>query len=94
MEPTAHTAYEPKLHVDGGTVVSSLQIVCAWCQQPLGWHCVQPPTPFPISYSICSCCYIAVARELKPLTTGAASPGLPPTDAHPRARPAGRGPLA
>ena len=72
MEHTAQTALAPRPRVDGGPVVASLQIVCAWCQQPLGWHWVQPPLPFPISYSICGRCYAAVARELKPLTTGAA----------------------
>ena len=71
MEHTAYTTCEPRPRVDGAAGVSSLQIVCAWCQQPLGWHCVQTPTPFPISYSICGRCYVAVARELAPLTEGA-----------------------
>jgi hypothetical protein len=40
-----------------------LQIVCAWCQQPLRRQPVQPPTRFTISYSICARCYEDVARE-------------------------------
>src|SRR5262245_64898747 len=49
-----------------GPVIASLQIVCAWCQQPLGWQGVQTPIPFQISYSICARCYADVARELLP----------------------------
>jgi hypothetical protein len=71
VEHTAHTAYEPRPRVDGETGVSSFQIVCAWCQQPLAWYRVQTRLPFLISYSICSCCYAAVVREFAPLTAGA-----------------------
>jgi hypothetical protein len=53
-------------------VRSSLQVVCAWCQQHIVWHQVQPPMPFPISYSICARCYADVAREFKPLAAGTA----------------------
>jgi hypothetical protein len=67
--------YEPMPHAGGCDGFASLQIVCAWCQQPLGWHPVQPPMPFSISYSICGRCYAAVARELAPLTARAPSPG-------------------
>jgi hypothetical protein len=51
-----------------GAVVSSLQLVCAWCQQSLGWHWVQTALPFTISYSICARCYTDVSRELESLT--------------------------
>jgi hypothetical protein len=71
MEHTTHTAHKPRPRVDRDPGVSSLQIVCAWCQQPLAWYRVQSPPPFPISYSICGRCYAAVARELEPLTAGA-----------------------
>jgi hypothetical protein len=53
---------------------SSLQIVCAWCQQHIVWHLVQTPMPFPISYSICVCCYANVSRGLAPLVAGTPSP--------------------
>jgi hypothetical protein len=75
VEPTAPTAYDPRPRVDGESGVSSLQIVCAWCQQPLAWYHVQTRLPFPISYSICGRCYAAVAREFAPLMAGAVSPG-------------------
>jgi hypothetical protein len=76
MEHTTHTAHALRLRGDSGTRVSSLQIVCAWCQQPLAWYRVQTPLPFPISYSICGRCYTAVAREIASRTAGAAAPGL------------------
>jgi len=43
---------------------ASLQIVCAWCQQPLRWHRVQPPLPLQTSYGICPACLVQVLREL------------------------------
>jgi hypothetical protein len=70
VEQQAHPEHEPKLHVDAGAVVSSLQIVCAWCQQHIVWHRVQIPMPFQISYSICPRCYADVSREFEPLTAG------------------------
>ena len=73
MDHKAHTAYEPQPRGAAGTVLASLQVVCAWCQQHIVWHRVQPPLPFPISYSICGRCYATVARELEPLTAGRAS---------------------
>jgi hypothetical protein len=57
----ASTVRERRQHA--GTAVSLLQIVCAWCQQHIVWHRVQPPMPFPISYSICACCYADVSRD-------------------------------
>ena len=63
----------PQVDVDDG--FAFLQIVCAWCQQPLRRQRVQTPMPFQISYSICACCYGAVSRGLAPLTAGAPSPG-------------------
>jgi hypothetical protein len=75
MTDTAHTTHAPGPRVDGETGVSSLQIVCAWCRQPLAWHWVQTPVPFPISYSICGRCYAAVAREFAPLPMGTVEPG-------------------
>ena len=68
---TAHERRQPPL-----TVTSSLQVVCAWCQQHIVWNRVQPPLPFPISYSICARCYADVAREFTPHTAGTASPGV------------------
>ena len=63
MDYKAYTAYEPRPHGEAGTVLASLQVVCAWCQQHIVWHRVQPPLPFPISYSICGRCYAVVARS-------------------------------
>src|SRR5262245_37602633 len=57
--------YSPMQPADGDDRWASLQIVCAWCQQPLGWHQGQTPTRFPISYSICARCYRDVTREIK-----------------------------
>jgi hypothetical protein len=71
MEHMTHTAHALRPRVDRGPGSSSLQIVCAWCQQPLAWYHVRTPLPFPISYSICGRCYAAVAWELTLLTTGA-----------------------
>ena len=76
MAHTAPTANDPRPRVNREAGVSSLQIVCAWCQQPLAWYHVQTRLPFPISYSICGRCYAAVAREFAPLTAAAVSPGL------------------
>jgi len=61
----------PERQEHTGAAVSGLQVVCAWCQQHLGWHRVPPPLPFPISYSICGRCYRDVAREFAPLRVGA-----------------------
>jgi hypothetical protein len=57
----AQTASELPQHA--GAVVTSLQIICAWCQQPLGWQWVQTSIPFQISYSICARCYVDVSKE-------------------------------
>jgi len=65
----ASTVSERREHA--GAAVTGLQVVCAWCQQHIVWHRVQPPTPFPISYSICGRCYTDVAREFAPLRVGA-----------------------
>jgi len=43
---------------------ASLQIVCAWCQQPLRWQCVQTPLPLQTSYGICPACLVQVLRAL------------------------------
>ena len=43
---------------------ASLQIVCAWCQQPLRWQCVQTPMPLQTSYGICPACLVQVLRAL------------------------------
>jgi hypothetical protein len=73
VDHKAHMAYEPQPRGDAGTVLASLQVVCAWCQQHMVSHQMQTPMSFSISYSICGRCYAAVARELKPLTAGRAS---------------------
>jgi hypothetical protein len=52
---------EPLQRAGEGDVCAALQIVCAWCQQPLRQQGVQTPTRFTISYSICARC--AVTRE-------------------------------
>ena len=72
----ADTGHQRRPHVGVGADVSLLQVVCAWCQQHIVWHRVQIPMPFQSSYSICALCYANVAKELEPLTVGAASPGL------------------
>jgi hypothetical protein len=66
--------YEPRQSAGACEVVAALQIVCAWCQQPLGWHRVPPPLPFTISYGICARCYAEVSQELDPLTRSMAHP--------------------
>lgn len=71
MDYKVYTAYESQPRGDVGTVFAALQVVCAWCQQHIVWHRVPPPTPFPISYSICARCYTDVAREFAPLSAGA-----------------------
>jgi hypothetical protein len=76
MRQATSRMYKPMQAAGVGDGLASLQIVCAWCQQPLAWYRVQTRLPFPISYSICSHCYAAVTREFAPLTTGAVSPGL------------------
>lgn len=67
--------YTPMQSAGEGAGLASLQIVCAWCQQPLRRQWAQTPMPFQISYSICACCYADVSRGLAPLTAGAPSPG-------------------
>jgi hypothetical protein len=67
----ARTAHERRPHSHPHAGMSALQVVCAWCQQHIVWHRVQPPLSFPISYSICARCYADVARELAPLSAGA-----------------------
>ena len=74
MGQEASTVPERQEHA--GAAVSGLQVVCAWCRQHIGWHRVQPPLPFPISYSICARCYTDAAREFAPHSLGSASPGL------------------
>ena len=44
----------------------SLLIVCAWCQQHIGWQRVQTLTPLTTSHSICPRCYEQVSREIEP----------------------------
>ena len=71
MGQEASTMPERRQHAGAGTAGALLRIVCAWCQQHIGWHQAQTPMPFQISYSICARCYAAVAREFDPLTAGA-----------------------
>jgi hypothetical protein len=65
VEPGDRVQGEPRTRVGAGDVLSSLQIVCAWCQQHLGWHRVQTPLPFQTSYSICPACLGHLLRELR-----------------------------
>ena len=55
----------PRERRGGPDAFASLQIVCAWCQQPLRWHRVQPPLPLQTSYGICPACLVQVLRELR-----------------------------
>ena len=55
----------PMLHASVGDGGAVLQIVCAWCQQLLRRQWVQPPTRFPISYSICARCGVTRARRVR-----------------------------
>lgn len=75
MGHEADTVPERRRPAGAGAAVPCLQIVCAWCQQPIVVHRVQTPLPFQISYSICACCYADAARGLEPLTADATSPG-------------------
>jgi len=77
VEHEADAVHERWQHPHALAIMSSLQAVCAWCQQHIVWHWVPTPMAFPISYSICARCYTAVASELAPLSVGAPSPGLP-----------------
>ena len=72
--------YEPMQHAGGRDGCASLQIVCAWCQQPLRRQRVQTPTRFTISYSICARCYGDVSRESADSTGSTASRPCVPAD--------------
>ena len=63
MQQGTCRVHELVQHTGVGDVFASLQIVCAWCQQPLRRHQMQLPTRLTISYSICTRCYGNVARE-------------------------------
>jgi hypothetical protein len=68
--------YESRQSAGAGEVVAALQIVCAWCQQPLGWHQVPLPLAFTISYGICARCYAEASQEFGHLATSMAHPVL------------------
>jgi hypothetical protein len=72
--------YEPMPHAGVGDSCASLQIVCAWWQQPLRTHQVQIPTRFTISYSICARCYGDVLREIEDNTVSTAGIPYVPAD--------------
>jgi hypothetical protein len=63
MQPGTGRVQESRQHAQVGHDVASLQIVCAWCQQPLRRQRVQTATRFTISYSICMRCYCQRWRE-------------------------------
>jgi hypothetical protein len=88
MRPGTARVYEPMPHTGGGDGFASLQIVCAWCQQPLRRQRVQTPTRFTISYSICTRCYGDVSRESEDSTVPTARiPCVPADRVEGRARP-------
>ena len=64
MRPGTSSRDDPMPHPSVGEGVAALQIVCAWCQQPLHRHPMPLPARFPISYSICAYCYGDVLREI------------------------------
>jgi hypothetical protein len=76
MQQGTCRGHDPMQLAGVGDVFASLQIVCAWCQQPLRRQRVQTPTRFTISYSICACCYRDVLRESEDRTVSMASPPL------------------
>src|SRR5215472_7832869 len=78
MRQGAWRVDEPMQQAGVGDGFAALQIVCAWCQQSVGWHQVQTPTRFTISYTICARCYGDVVRESETRTVSTAStPGIP-----------------
>ena len=72
MEDEADAVHNRWHHPHAPAAMAALQVVCTWCQQPIVWHRVPTPLPFPISYSICTRCYGDVARELAPRRAGVA----------------------
>jgi hypothetical protein len=56
---------EPVQRAGSCDAFSYLLIVCAWCQQHIGWQRVQTPTPLNISHGICAHCYVQVSREIE-----------------------------
>jgi hypothetical protein len=63
MQQEPWRVQEPRQPTDGDDGGAALQIVCAWCQQPLRRHRAQTPARFTTSYSICARCYGDVLRE-------------------------------
>src|SRR4029450_11392637 len=45
---------------------TSLTIVCAWCQQTIGWQRSEGAAREQISHSICLACFADVVQELDP----------------------------
>ena len=76
MRQGAWRVDEPMQQVGVGDGLASLQIVCAWCKQSIGWQRVQTPTRFTISYSICARCYGDVVRESEDRMEGSARHSL------------------
>src|SRR5262249_22293430 len=56
---------EPMQRADSCDAFSYLLIVCAWCQQYIRWHRVQPPEPLTTSHGICTHCYAQMLREIE-----------------------------
>ena len=78
MRQGTGSAGQPRQHAGVSDGCAALQIVCAWCQQPLRRQWVQSPLRFPISYSICARCYGDVARESEDSPGSIArTPGVP-----------------
>jgi hypothetical protein len=66
VEQGDRVQHEPSKLVGAYDAFSSLQIVCAWCQQPIRWHRVQTPVPLQPSHGICPAClgHVSSARRV------------------------------
>ena len=65
VEQEAPRAREPMQCAGSCNALYELLIVCAWCQQHIGWQRVQTLTQLTTSHSICTRCYEQVSREIE-----------------------------
>jgi hypothetical protein len=86
MEQGDRTQSGPSKLVGVDDTFSSLQIVCAWCQQHIRWQRVQTPVPLQPSYGICPACLEHVSRARRVMTPAtpqtASEPGAACCDGH------------